>query len=903
LGGAKGAEAMDNQNEIPDTEQTTTDTGSAASFHAEASSLGAVPGDMTAPAAATASEAATATQVAQAIAPEVMNLAAPPPGEQLVIQFDPATTYVFDFALADAELVLADGNLNILVAGGGEIIIEGYMEGAALAGVPPLNFAGETIAAFDLATQVATAEQLVELDELAAAGAAAGPAGPLPNTGAGFDPYDPGPQLPGIDDLGPLGPTALGFTAPEPELRVFPEEALNPPRAFPLDVTAQFGEIPFLFDGGVAEFEGFEDGISDFWNTLGSVIVVGSEFGIAPTEGSNQAFLQASGATDAEIEAFFGIPAGTLDALINDDGATDGSALKTTLTVQAGDQITFDFNFLDLEQFDGDPGFLDFAFVVVGDDVIKLADVLGADDGPIVTSIGNVAQTGYDTMTVTFTTSGDVMFGFMNEGDTSVDSGLLIDNISFSGGEVLSGGTLLSNLIAPLNLIALEVVESDTFNIGDDPGAGEVEVGYLFFTVTEDGSTVEISTLTGEADPSFNPTIYVFTDDGSLTLDDKVGEAENPGDELLELTLDAGDYVVAVGAHNLTDDEAVSGTNSPTKSGEVTVTATITEPLPSLSIDDVVVNEGDGTATFTVTLSAASADTVTVDFATADGTAEASSDYTATGDTLTFDPGETTQTIVVPITDDAVDEATTENFFVNLTDPTNATILDGEGEGTIVDNDGPPPPSLSIDDVTVNEADGTATFTVTLSAASAETVTVDFATADGTAEASSDYTATGGTLTFDPGETTQEITVDITDDAVFEPTENFFVNLTSPTNATISDAQGEGTIIDNDLLPVEPVWFFLFDLGGSDDGVSIGGDDPEDGLTTVYTITSLPNDGMLFGDTDGDGTFDTLLSVGDTLVDDGDDLQDDVLYVAFERPESGLDLFQYTTTDSDSLVS
>jgi hypothetical protein len=70
---------------------------------------------MTAPAAATASEAVTATQVAQAMAPEVMNIAAPPPGEQLVLQFDPAIAYVFDFALADAELVLADGNLNILV--------------------------------------------------------------------------------------------------------------------------------------------------------------------------------------------------------------------------------------------------------------------------------------------------------------------------------------------------------------------------------------------------------------------------------------------------------------------------------------------------------------------------------------------------------------------------------------------------------------------------------------------------------------------------------------------------------------------------------------------------------------------------------------------------------------------
>ena len=108
--------------------------------------------------------------------------------------------------------------------------------------------------------------------------------------------------------------------------------------------------------------------------------------------------------------------------------------MKTTLTVKAGDTITFDFNFLDLEEFDGDLDFLYFAFVIVGGDVIKLADVLDAADGPITTTIGDVAQTGPTEITVTFTTSGTVDFGFgvMNEGDTAVDSGLLIDNIQFA---------------------------------------------------------------------------------------------------------------------------------------------------------------------------------------------------------------------------------------------------------------------------------------------------------------------------------------------------------------------------------------------------------------------------------------------------------------------------------------
>ena len=110
-------------------------------------------------------------------------------------------------------------------------------------------------------------------------------------------------------------------------------------------------------------------------------------------------------------------------------------------------------------------------------------------------------------------------------------------------------------------------------------------------------------------------------------------------------------------------------------------------------------------------------------------------------------------------------------------------------------------PSLSINDVTVNEGDSgptTATFTVTLSPASTQTVTVDFSTANGTtnpATANLDYieivpTTSPTTLTFAPGETTKSIGVSIVGDTTFEPDETFFVNLSAPTNAIISDAAG-----------------------------------------------------------------------------------------------------------------
>src|SRR5258706_15991700 len=87
-----------------------------------------------------------------------------------------------------------------------------------------------------------------------------------------------------------------------------------------------------------------------------------------------------------------------------------------------------------------------------------------------------------------------------------------------------------------------------------------------------------------------------------------------------------------------------------------------------------------------------------------DGTAGAG-DYTAGTGTLSFAVGVTTQTITVPITDDLLDELD-ETFTVNLAGPTNATIADGAGVGTILDDDATP--SLSINDVTVNENAGTA---------------------------------------------------------------------------------------------------------------------------------------------------------------------------------------------------
>jgi hypothetical protein len=108
---------------------------------------------------------------------------------------------------------------------------------------------------------------------------------------------------------------------------------------------------------------------------------------------------------------------------------------------------------------------------------------------------------------------------------------------------------------------------------------------------------------------------------------------------------------------------------------------------------------------------------------------------------------------------------------------------------------------LAIDDATITEGDSgtrTANFTVTLTAGSNVQVKVDFTTADVTASAGPDYQSTSGTLTFNPGQTTQPISVVINGDVSFESDETFLVNLSNPVNAIINDAQGLGTIFNDD---------------------------------------------------------------------------------------------------------
>ena len=146
--------------------------------------------------------------------------------------------------------------------------------------------------------------------------------------------------------------------------------------------------------------------------------------------------------------------------------------------------------------------------------------------------------------------------------------------------------------------------------------------------------------------------------------------------------------------------------------------------------DSATPDEGAVNQTVAVFLSSAQSGAVTVNYATANGTATAGVDYTATSGTLTFAAGETVKAISIPILADTLDEDA-ETILVNISSASSGTIVDTQATVTIIDDDNAP--TLTMGDATApNENAATTDLTVTLSAASSKDITVDYATADST---------------------------------------------------------------------------------------------------------------------------------------------------------------------------
>jgi hypothetical protein len=245
----------------------------------------------------------------------------------------------------------------------------------------------------------------------------------------------------------------------------------------------------------------------------------------------------------------------------------------------------------------------------------------------------------------------------------------------------------------------------------------------------------------------------------------------------------------------------------------------LNDDVPTLSVFNQGIYEGStgsALANFSAYLSAASSQTVTVNYATSPGTATAGTDYQSLAGTLSFAPGQTSQTVTVYAIGDTAQEAN-ETFTLNLSSPTNANLSRAQGTGTIVDDDAP---GLTVGNVSVVEGNsGTtyAVFAVILSPAATQTVTVSYATASGTATSGSDFTAASGTLSFSPGQTTRTVSVAVTGELAYETDETFTLNLSNAVNASTRSGTGTATITTDDAIPSLSV----SDLTNSEGNVSV----------------------------------------------------------------------------------
>lgn len=216
-------------------------------------------------------------------------------------------------------------------------------------------------------------------------------------------------------------------------------------------------------------------------------------------------------------------------------------------------------------------------------------------------------------------------------------------------------------------------------------------------------------------------------------------------------------------------------------------------PKPTLNVHNDSVDEG-GYAYFDVTLSFKAPQDVTFDFATADDSAKAgaSLDYNAlTGNDVKIPKGSDSITIAVKTNQDTLDEIN-ETFFLNVSDLKGAVPGDLQGKATIVDDDKEPSLAIGSDQ---KAEDIHAVLKVDLSAPSGKVVKVSWTTRDGTAKvADKDYVADHGTLTFQPGETTKNIAVEVLKDSITENEEEFYVDLSGPENASINPNHKTGTV-------------------------------------------------------------------------------------------------------------
>lgn len=347
--------------------------------------------------------------------------------------------------------------------------------------------------------------------------------------------------------------------------------------------------------------------------------------------------------------------------------------------------------------------------------------------------------------------------------------------------------------------------ENYTLTVSPPPS---VSIAVSPASVSEDGATNLTYTVTRSLNLTSPTTVNITTTGTATSGTDYTGGVAT--------------VVIPAGATTatITINPNVDGTVEPDETVTLTVAAgtgytvgapasatgtILNDDVPSVTVSvspAAVAEDGAPNLIYTFTLNQAAFSAISVNY-TIGGTAANGTDYATIASPLVIPAGNTTGTVTVSPTADTTIEAD-ETVTLTLAAGTGYTVgVPNSATGTILNDD---LPNLTINDVTVNEGNaGTTnfTFTVSLSApAGPGGVTFNIATANGSATAGVDYVAQSLTgQTIPAGSSTYTFTVQVNGDTANEPTETFFVNVTSVINAVVVDGQGVGTITNDDPLP------------------------------------------------------------------------------------------------------
>lgn len=432
--------------------------------------------------------------------------------------------------------------------------------------------------------------------------------------------------------------------------------------------------------------------------------------------------------------------------------------------------------------------------------VTLTVDRVGGSDGAV--SVGYATADGTATSPDDYiATTGTVDFA---DGQTTASIDIPITNDLVQE----SAETFSVTLSSPTAGATLGGPTTETVTVNDDDLAGSLRVSRATASVGEaDGHvTVTVERVGGSSGPV------------SVRYTTNTGTAFHPGD----YTAVAGILDFADGQTTATVDIPITDDFVPESdetfsfqisrpSGGATLRRLTTQTI-TINDDDhngtiqldaatASVGEADGHLTVTVDRDGGSDGPVSVGYATADGTATAPDDYAATTGTLHFADGQTTATIDIPVVDDHVTEPA-ETFNVTLGSPAGGATLGGSDTQTVtVRDDLPGTLQLGQSTASVGEGDGHARISVDRVGGSDGPVSVGYSTADVSAAAPGDYTATTGTVHFADGQTTATVDVPIADDHVHEPSETFTLTLSGPTGGALlgGPTTETVTIVDDDV--------------------------------------------------------------------------------------------------------